>query len=80
MRNIILVLLAFTLIVSCSSAPKQTEEITDKKHRAAEYTKFGNSYYNEGRYNQALQFFTLALNDNISVDNEEGIVRVLDEQ
>ncbi len=74
MRYIILVFLAFTLMLSCSSAPKQREEITDKKNRAAEYTKFGNAHYNEGRYKQALQFFTLALNDNISVDNEEGIV------
>jgi tetratricopeptide (TPR) repeat protein len=78
MRKIILImliLLAFTLLLSCSSAPKQTEEITEKKIRAAENTKFGNSYYNQGQYNKALQFFTLALNDNISVDNEEGIVR-----
>ncbi|MBN2551196.1 MAG: tetratricopeptide repeat protein [Spirochaetales bacterium] len=62
------------LIASCSTAPEQPKEKTEKKNQAAEYTEAGNAYFNEGRYTQALRFFNLALNDNVSVDNEAGIV------
>ena len=45
------------------------------KNRAAEAAQFGNSYYRQGRYDLALQFFTQALNENLSVDNEPGVVQ-----
>ena len=75
MRGVLFGLAAGLLLVSCSSAPKAPDQTTEKKNRAAEYTEAGNAYFSEGRYRQALQFFNLALNDNISVDNEEGIAR-----
>ncbi len=63
------------LFVSCSSAPEPSDEILEKKNRAAENTEFGNTYFNQANYTMALNFFTLALNDNISVDNERGIIQ-----
>jgi tetratricopeptide (TPR) repeat protein len=75
MHRVCLIVFGCCLLFACSSAPEQPKENTEKKIRAAEYTKAGNAYFNEGRYTQALQFFNLALNDNISVDNEAGIVQ-----
>ena len=63
------------LAVSCSSAPKKTETVTESKNRAAEATDIGNAYFRQGRYDLALRFFTQALDTNTSVDNEEGIVQ-----
>ena len=75
MRRLCLIVFSCCLMLSCSSAPEQPKESTEKKERAAEYTKSGNSFFNQGQYTQALQLFNLALNDNISVDNEAGIVQ-----
>ena len=69
------VLAAVLLLAACSSAPKKADEATDVKNRAAEAAQFGNSYYRQGRYDLALQFFTQALNENLSVDNEPGVVQ-----
>jgi tetratricopeptide (TPR) repeat protein len=69
------VLAAVLLLGSCSSAPKKADETTDVKNRAAEAAQSGNSYYRQGRYDLALQFFTQALNENLSVDNEPGVVQ-----
>jgi len=66
---------ACLLAVSCSSAPKKTEAVTESKNRAAEATAIGNAYFRQGRYDLALRFFTQALDTNTSVDNEEGIVQ-----
>ena len=66
---------ACLLAVSCSSAPKKTETVTDSKNRAAEATDIGNAYFHQGRYDLALRFFTQALDYNTSVDNEEGIIQ-----
>ena len=61
----------------CSSVPKdqRTDRETGIKNQAAEYTRFGNGYYSRAEYTQALDFFQLALAENISVDNEPGIVK-----
>jgi len=61
----------------CSSAPKNKEpkEVYDIKNQAAEYAKYGDSYFASAQYEQALKFFELALKDNISVNNEEGIIK-----
>ena len=75
MRRICSVVFSCFLLFACSSVPDQPKETVEKKNRAAEYTKAGNSYFNQGQYTQALQFFNLALNDNISVDNEAGIIQ-----
>jgi tetratricopeptide (TPR) repeat protein len=66
---------ACLLAVSCSTAPKKAETVTDSKNRAAEATDIGNAYFRQGRYDLALRFFTQALDYNTSVDNEEGIIQ-----
>ena len=70
-----LLLILLFIFLSCSSAPEEQEEISNVRNRAAENTEFGNTYFNRAKYDQALSFFNLALTDNISVDNEEGIVQ-----
>ena len=62
-----------SMLLACSSAPKQREEVEVKKNLAAESTESGNTYFNRAEYQRALYFFNLALTDNISVDNEPGI-------
>ena len=66
---------AVFLIISCSSAPKETDVVNSRKNKAAELTDFGNSYYENGEYKQALVFFRLALDENIAADYEEGIIK-----
>ncbi len=72
-KHFILILSAFLLMFSCSSAPKETDVVNSRKNKAAELTDFGNNYYAEGKYDQALVFFKLALDENIASDNEPGI-------
>lgn len=62
------------IIFSCSSAP-QRDEVTDIKNKAIEYSEYGNTYYSQAKYNDALTFFTLALERNISIDNDEGVAQ-----
>ena len=68
-------LAAAFLLAACSSAPKKSDTATDVKNRAADAALSGNTYYRQGRYELALQFFTQALNENLSVDNEAGVVQ-----
>jgi tetratricopeptide (TPR) repeat protein len=63
------------LAASCSSAPPKREAVSVVKDRAVEATEFGNQYYRQGRYDTALSFFTQALELNVSVDNEAGVVQ-----
>ena len=73
--NFLLLLSAVLLVLTaCSSAPAATDTVSDTRNRAAEYADFGNRYLDRGQYDQALKFFNLALDDNIAIDNEEGIV------
>ena len=67
--SIILIL----LILGCSTAPEETEEVLEKKTKAAEYAEFGNNYYEQGLYEKSLQFFELALAYNGVIDNRFGI-------
>lgn len=79
-RGISLVALACSLLwlsalfSGCSSAPEETEVSSETRNRAAEYTEFGNRYLDRAQYDQALKFYNLALEDNIAIDNQEGIV------
>jgi tetratricopeptide (TPR) repeat protein len=63
--------------IGCSSLPEneKTDRETGIKNRAAEYTRFGNGFYAQAEYLQALDFYRMALNENISVDNEPGIIK-----
>lgn len=67
----ILALAAF----GCSSAPDQPEQEVARKNQASRYTEFGNSYFNDADYEMALNFFELALQENIAVDNLPGIAK-----
>lgn len=71
--KIINLILFVILMAGCSTAPREIEEVTDKKTKAAEYADFGNNYYEEGLYEKSLQFFELALANNGAIDNREGI-------
>lgn len=59
-------------LTGCSSAPPAPENVTARKNRAVDFTNFGNKYYEEANFSQALEFFQLALETNIAVDNQEG--------
>lgn len=71
--------LGFTLLVyaGCSSLPKdeKNDRESSVKNRAAEYTRFGNGFYSRAEYRQALDFYRMALTENISIDNESGTVK-----
>ncbi len=73
--SLLLLLIVSALSFSCSSAPEEAETVVETKNKAAEYADFGNKYYEESQYDQALKFFNLALDYNISIDNEEGMIQ-----
>ena len=69
------VFVLITLLSGCSSTGKlKPGESVVKKNRAAEYADFGSKYYDETNYEQALDFFFLALKQNILIDNDKGII------
>lgn len=68
---------ALLLVSGCSSAPDPPEEIVERQNQGATYADFGNAYFAQGQYSQALYFFQLALNEHRAVDNEAGICRSL---
>ena len=72
----LLAVIIFLFTISCSSAPKKTSEVNTRKNRAADYMEFGNRYFVQGFYDQALVFFNMALDENIAADFEPGISRV----
>ena len=76
MLRLLTILAAAGLLCSaCSSAPPKPDAATDVKNSAAEATEFGNQNYRQGRYDLALSFFLQALELNISVDNEPGVIQ-----
>jgi len=62
------------LLFSCSSAPKEVEPDTPAAGEAAKYAEFGNSFFNQARYPQAVEMYRLALNRYIRIDNQRGAV------
>jgi tetratricopeptide (TPR) repeat protein len=77
-KKFLLLLTAITILfmASCSSAPKKTSEVNTRKNRAADFMGFGNQYFTQGLYEQALVFFNIALDENIAADFEPGISKV----
>jgi tetratricopeptide (TPR) repeat protein len=65
---------ALLVLASCSTAPKQSDEVTAVKNQAAQDANIGDGYHRQGRYALALQFFTQALTEYTSVDDEKGII------
>jgi tetratricopeptide (TPR) repeat protein len=70
----VIICICAALMAACSSAPPDTGEVLDRKNQAAEYSSLGNAYYNRGDYPRALQLFRLALETNVAVDYEAGMV------
>ena len=66
--------LTLLLAVSCSTAPKETDEVTSVKTQAAQDSATGNGYLRQGRTVLALQFFTQSLSEYTSIDDGAGIV------
>ncbi len=60
---------------ACSSAPKAPDGRWEVRNRAAAFVESGNRYHDEGRYDQALRFYQLALRDQVSVYDREGMTR-----
>lgn len=63
----------FSLLGACSSAPDRPEREVARKNQATQYVVFGNAYFQRADYPMALNFFELALEENIAVDNLPGI-------
>jgi len=68
-------MLAAAVVTSCSSAPRQSDTVITVKRQADQDAASGESYYRQGRYPLALQFFSRALSQYTSVDDGEGVVR-----
>lgn len=73
MKHILLALATVIVFSACSSAPKSTGIEVERKNRAAQYAEFGSRYFDTGQYDKALDFFFLALENNTSVYNLEGM-------
>jgi len=63
------------VITSCSSAPPRSDTVTDVKKEASEAAVAGESYFRQGRYDLALQFFSQALDGYTSVDDVNGALK-----
>jgi tetratricopeptide (TPR) repeat protein len=67
--------LCLAMIISCSSAPSKSDTVTTVRDQAAQNSGYAETYFRQGRYDLALQFFTQSLNQNTSIDNVEGITQ-----
>jgi len=72
---LVLALCAGAALLSCSSAPKPSDTVMTVKTEGDQSSASGQSYYLQGRYELALQFFSQALTQYTSVDDGGGIVR-----
>ncbi|MDA3947674.1 MAG: tetratricopeptide repeat protein [Spirochaeta sp.] len=71
----LLLALAAVVVSGCSSSPDQPDAEMARKNQAARYTEFGNGYFQAADFEMALNFFELALQENIAVDNLPGIAK-----
>ena len=76
-RAAVIVCLGLVFLGACSSAPDPPQEVYDKHNQAARNLEAGNRYFREAQYNQALEFYQLALEASRAVDNAEGQVTAL---
>jgi tetratricopeptide (TPR) repeat protein len=67
---------AAALMVTCSTQPKKPDGVSTVKNQAAQDAATGDSYARQGRYDLALQFFSLSLGGYTSIDDTEGVIRV----
>lgn len=74
MRYLVLVITGI-LVIGCSTLPRSNAGVVDKKNKAADYTDSGNRSFHEGKLDDALDYFNLALDLNITVDNLPGMAK-----
>jgi tetratricopeptide (TPR) repeat protein len=70
----LLLLPGLLFLPGCSSVPKDRQQVTEKQAKAVSYSEFGTRYFAEGRYADALNFFSYALREQILADNRPGII------
>lgn len=57
---------------ACSSAPKDQPTPRSTALEAAKFAEYGNSFFNEARYEKAAEMYTLAMNSYIRIDDQLG--------
>ncbi|MFW5711848.1 MAG: tetratricopeptide repeat protein [Spirochaetota bacterium] len=69
-----LLLLAGLLLVwaGCSSAPKDQPQPRSTALEAAKFAEYGNTFFNEARYTEAAEMYSLAMNSYIRIDDQLG--------
>jgi len=65
---------ALALLVGCSTAPKATAAVSTERNRATGLAKQGDSRFRSGNYADALSFYRQALEINIAIDDDAGVV------
>ncbi len=73
MKHLLLLLSASLVLVSCSSTPREPDEIRVTRNRAAQFAEYGNTAFDRADYSQARAFFEIALALNTSVDERDGM-------
>lgn len=67
-----LVLIWLGALGGCSSAPKDQPPPRSTALEAAKFAKYGNTFFNEARYEKAAEMYTLAMNNYIRIDDQLG--------
>jgi tetratricopeptide (TPR) repeat protein len=65
------------LTAACSSAPDSPDRVVETRNLAARHVQFGNNYFRQGNFSQAMYFYRLALDEHRSVDHEPGVASTL---
>lgn len=60
---------------SCKTTPPRPTEINEQKDKAAELTEAGNEQARKGNFGDAMTFYDRAVELNLQVDNQPGIIR-----
>ncbi len=76
MRKAVAALGCCLIVLSCSTPPKKSDTVSTTKNQAAQDAATGDGYYRQGRYELAVQFFTLSLGEYTSIDDTEGVIDV----
>lgn len=73
--KLIAILIITLLCWSCSTAPKKQDGSSARKNKATDMLVFGNNYFIQGQYTQALKFFDIALDEYTAADYKIGIAK-----
>ncbi len=60
-------------MVGCAGLPREPEPVTRQANRASQYLTFGNSALDRGEFEEASEFFRIALEHAHSVDDQERV-------